>query len=118
LLIEHHPHQLIEGIVLAAYAVQAVQAFIYLRGEFLEGYRVLQRALAQARDAGYVGRNILGSGFDLEIVVHRGAGAYICGEETGLLSSLQGGRGEPRLKPRSEEHTSELQSRENLVCRL
>lgn len=99
LLIEHHPHQLIEGIVLAAYAVQAVQAFIYLRGEFLEGYRVLQRALAQARDAGYVGRNILGSGFDLEIVVHRGAGAYICGEETGLLSSLQGGRGEPRLKP-------------------
>lgn len=99
MLIEQHPHQLIEGIVLASFAVQAAQAFIYIRGEFLEGYRVLQRALAQARHAGYVGPNILGSGFDLEIVVHRGAGAYICGEETGLLSSLQGGRGEPRLKP-------------------
>ncbi|HEY8532181.1 MAG TPA: NADH-quinone oxidoreductase subunit NuoF [Limnochorda sp.] len=99
MLIERHPHQLIEGIVLAAYAVQAAQAFIYIRGEFLEGYRVLQRALAQARHAGYVGRNILGTGFSLEIVIHRGAGAYICGEETGLLSSLQGGRGEPRLKP-------------------
>ncbi|BAS28942.1 NADH-quinone oxidoreductase subunit NuoF [Limnochorda pilosa] len=99
MLVEKHPHQLIEGIVLSSYAVGAARAFIYIRGEFLEGYQVLLRALAQARQAGYVGPNILGSGFNLEIVVHRGAGAYICGEETGLLSSLQGGRGEPRLKP-------------------
>lgn len=99
MLIENHPHQLIEGVLLAAYAIQAARAFIYIRGEFLRGYRVLMQALEQARAKGYVGKNILGTGWDMEIVVHRGAGAYICGEETGLLSSLEGGRGEPRLKP-------------------
>lgn len=99
MLIEHHPHQLIEGILLAAYATKAAQSFIYLRGEFRRGYDVLTRALEQARAKGYVGENILGSGFSQEITVHRGAGAYICGEETGLLSSLEGGRGQPRLKP-------------------
>ncbi|MFS8628047.1 MAG: NADH-quinone oxidoreductase subunit NuoF [Limnochordales bacterium] len=99
MLIEFNPHLLIEGVLLAAYAVQAAKSFIYLRGEFWKGYRVLQDAIEQARAKGYVGDNILGSGFSQEIVVHRGAGAYICGEETGLLSSLEGGRGEPRIKP-------------------
>lgn len=99
MLIEYHPHQLIEGILISAYATQAKQSFIYLRGEFKRGYDVLQRALAQARARGYLGDNILGTGFSQEITVHRGAGAYICGEETGLLSSLEGGRGQPRLKP-------------------
>ncbi len=99
MLIEYNPHLLIEGILLAAYATKAAQSFIYIRGEFKRGYDVLVKALAQAKAKGYVGDNILGTGFSQEITVHRGAGAYICGEETGLLSSLEGGRGEPRLKP-------------------
>lgn len=99
MLIEYNPHLLIEGILLAAYAVRAAKSFIYLRGEFKKGARVLEDALEQARAKGYLGDNILGSDFSQEIVVHRGAGAYICGEETGLLSSLEGGRGEPRNKP-------------------
>lgn len=99
MLIEYNPHLLIEGILLAAYANQCAQSFIYLRGEFRRGYDILIRALEQAKAKGYVGNDILGSGFSQEITVHRGAGAYICGEETGLLSSLEGGRGEPRLKP-------------------
>lgn len=99
MLIEYNPHQLIEGILISAYATGAAQSFIYLRGEFKRGYDVLMRALEQARRKGYLGKNIMGSGFDQEITVHRGAGAYICGEETGLLSSLEGGRGQPRLKP-------------------
>src|SRR5690606_32872681 len=99
MLIEYNPHQLIEGILISAYATGAAQSFIYLRGEFKRGYDVLMRAMEQARRKGYLGKNIMGSGFDQEITVHRGAGAYICGEETGLLSSLEGGRGQPRLKP-------------------
>src|SRR5690554_5021499 len=99
MLIENHPHQLIEGVLLAAYAIGAARSFIYIRGEFQRGYRVLVKALEAARRKGYVGRNILGSGWSQEIVVHRGAGAYICGEETGLINSLEGRRGEPRLKP-------------------
>ncbi|MBX6377132.1 MAG: NADH-quinone oxidoreductase subunit NuoF [Clostridia bacterium] len=99
MLIEHNPHLLVEGLVLSSYAIGAHRAFVYVRGEFLQGYRTLERALAAARERGYVGRDILGSGFDLEVVVHRGAGAYICGEETALLESLEGKRGEPRLKP-------------------
>lgn len=99
MLMEYHPHQLIEGMLISAYAIQAAKTFIYIRGEFWRLYRVFMQALAAAREQGYVGANILGSGWDHEIVVHRGAGAYICGEETGLLSSLEGGRGEPRLKP-------------------
>ena len=99
LLIERHPHLVIEGTLLAAYAIGAEKAFVYLRGEFQQGYEVLARAVEQARRRGYVGRRVLGTGTDLELVIHRGAGAYICGEETGLLSSLEGRRGEPRVKP-------------------
>ncbi|MFO7310652.1 MAG: NADH-quinone oxidoreductase subunit NuoF [Bacillota bacterium] len=99
MLIEYNPHLLIEGILLAAYAVRAARSFIYIRGEFRKGYRVLLDAIEQARAKGYMGDRILGTDFSQEIVVHRGAGAYICGEETGLLSSLEGGRGEPRNKP-------------------
>jgi NADH-quinone oxidoreductase subunit F len=95
----NNPHALIEGIVIACYAVRADQAFIYVRGEVLQVIRRLQHAVAEAREAGFLGRDILGSGFDLEVVVHAGAGAYICGEETALLDSLEGFRGQPRLKP-------------------
>jgi NADH-quinone oxidoreductase subunit F len=93
------PHALIEGIVIAAYAIRADKAFIYLRGEVLHVIRRVQLAVAEAREAGYLGTDILGSGFALDVVVHCGAGAYICGEETALLDSLEGFRGQPRLKP-------------------
>jgi len=99
MLIEEEPHQLIEGIAISSYAIGCHLAFIYCRGEFVHGARVLQRALADAYARGYLGKNILGSGFDLDLYVHRGAGAYICGEETGLLESLEGKRGQPRMKP-------------------
>jgi NADH-quinone oxidoreductase subunit F len=95
----NNPHALIEGIVIACYAVRAERAFIYVRGEVLQVIRRLHHAVAEAREAGFLGPDILGSGFDLEIVVHAGAGAYICGEETALLDSLEGFRGQPRLKP-------------------
>jgi NADH-quinone oxidoreductase subunit F len=95
----NNPQVLIEGIVIASYAIRANTAFIYVRGEVLHVVRRLQYAVAQAREAGFVGSNILGSGFDLDIIVHTGAGAYICGEETALLDSLEGKRGQPRLKP-------------------
>ncbi|MFR9749576.1 NADH-quinone oxidoreductase subunit NuoF [Nocardia sp. 004] len=93
------PHALIEGIVIAAYAIRAANAFIYVRGEVIPVIRRLQAAVAQAYAAGYLGHNILGSGYNLELVVHAGAGAYICGEETALLDSLEGRRGQPRLRP-------------------
>ena len=93
------PHSLIEGIVIASYAVRCNVAFIYLRGELVHALRRLQHAVREAYEAGYLGKNILGTGFDLELVVHSGAGAYICGEETALLDSLEGYRGQPRLKP-------------------
>jgi len=99
MLLEYNPHLLIEGILLAAYATNCAHSFVYIRGEFKRGYDVLTKALAQAKAKGYVGEKILGSDYSQAITVHRGAGAYICGEETGLLSSLEGGRGEPRLKP-------------------
>jgi NADH-quinone oxidoreductase subunit F len=99
MLLENAPFNLIEGLVISAYAINAKQIFIYIRGEFLQGYRIFQKALAQAYAAGYVGHNILGSGYSVEIVAHRGAGAYICGEETAQLNSIEGKRGEPRLKP-------------------
>lgn len=99
LIIEKDPHQLIEGTIISAYALGCRQAFIFLRGEFFYGAGVVQKALAEAYDKGYLGKNILGSGYDLEIILHRGAGAYICGEETALLESLEGKRGCPRLKP-------------------
>ncbi|MGI8697379.1 MAG: complex I 51 kDa subunit family protein, partial [Mycobacteriales bacterium] len=93
------PHSLIEGIVITCYAVRANRAFIYLRGELVHALRRLQAAVQEAYAAGYLGKSILGSGFDLELVIHCGAGAYICGEETALLDSLEGYRGQPRLKP-------------------
>ncbi|MCP2289608.1 NADH-quinone oxidoreductase subunit NuoF [Nocardia amikacinitolerans] len=93
------PHALIEGVIIAAYAIRAATAFIYVRGEVVPVLRRLQAAVAQAYEAGYLGRDILGSGFDLELIVHAGAGAYICGEETALLDSLEGRRGQPRLRP-------------------
>ena len=99
LLIESDPHQLIEGVVIAAYALQVTQAFIYLRGEFALGLERLQAALNEAYAHGAVGADIFGSGFSVDLVVHPGAGAYICGEETALLESLEGKRGFPRIKP-------------------
>lgn len=98
-IIYKDPHQLLEGMIISCFANHAHLAYIYIRGEFTEGARILDRALAEARAGGYLGRNILGSGFDLEIHVHRGAGAYICGEETGLIESLEGKRPYPRIKP-------------------
>lgn len=98
-IIYKDPHQLLEGMIISCFAVQAKLAYLYIRGEFPEGARILEKAIAEARAAGFIGKNILGSGFDLEIVVHRGAGAYICGEETGLIESLEGKRPYPRIKP-------------------
>ena len=94
-----NPHVLIEGAIISAYAIGCNQAFIYVRGEVLHAVRRVQQAVADAYGAGYLGRDILKSGFDLDIVVHCGAGAYICGEETAMLESLEGYRGLPRLKP-------------------
>ena len=94
-----NPHVLVEGAIISSYAIRANHAFIYVRGEVLHVIRRLQQAVREAYEAGYLGKNILGSGFDLELVVHCGAGAYICGEETALLDSLEGYRGQPRLKP-------------------
>jgi NADH-quinone oxidoreductase subunit F len=99
MLLEETPHLVLEGMLIGAYAIASHHAFIYIRGEFKRGYEIFCAALDEAKRAGYVGKNILGSGFDLEVTVHRGAGAYICGEETALLNSLEGKRGEPRLKP-------------------
>jgi NADH-quinone oxidoreductase subunit F len=98
-LVEREPHQLLEGLVIASYAVQSHAAYIYCRGEFLWPGIVLEKAIAEAHAKGFLGTDILGSGYDLELVLHRGAGAYICGEETALLSSLEGFRGQPRLRP-------------------
>ena len=98
-LMQKSPHMLIEGIVIAAYAAQIGRAFIYIRGEYAHQADILEAAIAEAEQAGLVGENILGSGHSLKLVLHRGAGAYICGEETGLLDSLEGKRGNPRLKP-------------------
>jgi NADH-quinone oxidoreductase subunit F len=93
------PHQMLEGMIIACYANDVHLAYIYIRGEFVEGAKILNRALAEARTKNFLGKNILGSGYDLQIHVHRGAGAYICGEETGLIESLEGKRAYPRIKP-------------------
>jgi NADH-quinone oxidoreductase subunit F len=98
-LIEGDPHQLIEGIIIASYAMGAHQAFIYIRGEFHFGAKRLERAIEECHQKGYLGQNILGSGFDLSLDLHRGGGAYICGEETSLMESIEGRRANPRLKP-------------------
>jgi len=99
MLLEETPHQILEGMLIGAYAIRSHHAFIYIRGEFKRGYEIFCKAVEEARAAGYVGKGICGSGYDIEVTVHRGSGAYICGEETALLSSLEGKRGEPRLKP-------------------
>jgi NADH-quinone oxidoreductase subunit F len=93
------PHLFVEGVLIASYTIGSNLAFVYLRGEYLTEYEILTAALEEARKAGYVGKDVLGSGWNVTIVVHRGAGAYICGEETGLLESLEGHRGQPRTKP-------------------
>jgi len=98
-LLDYDPHQTIEGTIISSFAVQAHAAYIYIRGEF--GWLIdrLNAAVDEAYAAGYLGKNILGSGFDLDIIVHKGAGAYICGEETGLINSVEGKKGQPRIKP-------------------
>jgi NADH-quinone oxidoreductase subunit F len=98
-LLERDPHQLVEGIIISAYALGVNHAFVYVRGEYSRPARRVQHAIDEARQAGFIGADILGSGYDLEITLHLGAGAYICGEETALLNSLEGKRGEPRIKP-------------------
>jgi NADH-quinone oxidoreductase subunit F len=98
-IIYQDPHQMIEGIMISAFANNVKQAYIYIRGEFPDGARILEKAIAEARAANFVGPNILGTGYSCEIYVHRGAGAYICGEETGLIESLEGKRAYPRIKP-------------------
>lgn len=98
-IIYKDPHQLIEGMIVSCYANDVNLAYIYIRGEFTDGAKILNKALDEARNKGFLGKNILKSGYDLEIHVHRGAGAYICGEETGLIESLEGKRPYPRIKP-------------------
>jgi NADH-quinone oxidoreductase subunit F len=98
-IIHQDPHQLLEGIMVSSWANNVRQAYIYIRGEFPHGARILEKAIAEARAANLVGPNVLGSGYSCEIYVHRGAGAYICGEETGLIESLEGKRPYPRIKP-------------------
>jgi NADH:ubiquinone oxidoreductase subunit F (NADH-binding)/NADH:ubiquinone oxidoreductase subunit E len=98
-IIHEDPHQLLEGMLISCYALNVHNAYIYIRGEFPEGAKILERAIAEARQRNFLGKNILGSGFDVEFYIHRGAGAYICGEETGLIESLEGKRGYPRIKP-------------------
>jgi NADH-quinone oxidoreductase subunit F len=99
IFLEEDPHQMLEGLIISCYAVQVHLAFIYMRGEFYLGAKRTQAAVNEAYAAGYLGKNILGSGMDLDVLVHRGAGAYICGEETGLIESLEGKRAYPRIKP-------------------
>ncbi|HTO76479.1 MAG TPA: NADH-quinone oxidoreductase subunit NuoF [Thermoanaerobaculia bacterium] len=99
LLMEKDPHQVVEGVILSAYAIKCRDAYIYIRGEFYDGARILEAAVAEAYAQGFLGEKILGSAYSLDLTVHRGAGAYICGEETGLIESLEGKRGQPRIKP-------------------
>ncbi len=98
-LMRHDPHKLIEGCLIAGFAMNAVAAYIYIRGEFVQEANVLDAAIDEARAAGLLGKNACGSGYDFDVFVHRGAGAYICGEETALIQSLEGKKGQPRLKP-------------------
>ncbi|AUW58446.1 NADH-quinone oxidoreductase subunit F [Sphingobium sp. SCG-1] len=98
-IIRHDPHKLIEGALIAGYAMRARAAYIYIRGEYIYEAKILEAAVAQAYDKGLVGKNASGSGYDFDVFVHRGAGAYICGEETAMIESLEGKKGQPRLKP-------------------
>ncbi len=98
-ILEKLPHMMIEGMIIGSYAIGAARSYIYIRGEYTHAAMIIERAIEEAYQAGFLGKNILGSGFDHDMVVHRGAGAYICGEETGLISSLEGKKGYPKLKP-------------------
>ncbi len=98
-LMENIPHRLVEGVIITSYACRVTTAFIYVRGELAKAGRQVERAVQEAYDAGLIGKNILGSNYSLDVIVHRGAGAYICGEESALMESLEGRRGYPRLKP-------------------
>ncbi|WP_337177444.1 NADH-quinone oxidoreductase subunit NuoF [Paludisphaera sp.] len=98
-LLERDPHMFLEGILISCFATRASTAYVYLRFEYINAYKIMERAIEEARAAGHIGKNIYGSGFDLDVWLHRGAGAYICGEETGLIESLEGKRGWPRIKP-------------------
>jgi NADH-quinone oxidoreductase subunit F len=98
-LMEQDPHVVVEGMAIAAYAIQSHLAFIYVRGEFVKPYRTMEKAIEEAYRKGFLGKNILGSGYDLDVIVHTGGGAYICGEETALLNSLEGERGMSRIRP-------------------
>ena len=98
-MIRNDPHMLIEGCLIASYAIQATKCYIYIRGEYFFEYEQLEKAIKEAYDKNLIGKNACGSGFDFDLYVHRGAGAYICGEETALLESLEGKKGQPRLKP-------------------
>ena len=98
-IIRHDPHKLIEGALIAGFAMRARAAYIYIRGEFIRETEALEAAVAEAYDAGLLGKNAAKSGYDFDVFVHRGAGAYICGEETAMLESLEGKKGMPRLKP-------------------
>jgi NADH-quinone oxidoreductase subunit F len=98
-ILEHLPHMMIEGMIIGSYAIQAKKSYVYIRGEYTYAAKIVDEAIREAYRAGYLGKNILGSGFDHDMYVHRGAGAYICGEETGLISSLEGKKGWPKLKP-------------------
>ncbi len=98
-IIENDPHMLLEGIAICCYAIGAETCYIYIRGEYYEQAKILEKAIAEAEEDGYLGANILKSGFNCKVVVHRGAGAYVCGEETALMESIEGKRGHPRLKP-------------------
>lgn len=98
-IMEDDPHLMIEGIIISCFAIKSNLAFIYIRGEYYYSYKVLEKALEEAYEKGFLGKNIFGTGFDLEVILHRGAGAYICGEETALIESLEGKKGQPRIKP-------------------
>ena len=98
-IMRNDPHKLVEGCLIGGYAIRACAAFIYIRGEFYNEAQKLQTAIDEAYDAGLIGKNACGSGYDFDVILHRGAGAYICGEETALLESLEGKKGQPRLKP-------------------
>ena len=103
-ILRYNPHQLIEGMILSGYTIGATRGYNYIRGEFCEPYERFEAALAEAREAGFLGKDILGSGFEFELYTHLGAGAYICGEETALLESIEGKKGQPRFKPPFPAH--------------
>ncbi|MBT6037166.1 MAG: NADH-quinone oxidoreductase subunit NuoF, partial [Kordiimonadaceae bacterium] len=98
-IMRHDPHKLIEGCLIAGFGMRAIAAYIYIRGEFVHEANVLEKAIEEANAAGLLGKDACGSGYDFNVYVHRGAGAYICGEETALIESLEGKKGQPRLKP-------------------